>query len=167
MDLAGDSSGFTSRDLVAFLATKKGGQGDSFDFFFSREEVRLHFGFHTVDDLVGECIGDHVTAFHLAPHGASEVDEVKSVFIEDEAVGLSGGDPSLGASCFGAIDIQTDSVTGPDIVGNGIRLAYVDDASSSDLINEGSASLLNWTSTETFQGGGKTRSFLPDYMNGG
>ena len=74
---------------------------------------------------------------------------------------------SIAHSAYGAIDILTESVSGPDEVGGPVRLAYQDDVRDSDLINEGSASLLDWTSTPSFSGGGTPISFITDYMNDG
>lgn len=76
----------------------------------------------------------------------------------------------LGSQAYGAIDILTASVSILDAdipPGEDVRLEYRDDFSSSDLINEGSPSLLGWTSTAAFGSGGIGNSFVPGYMNDG
>ena len=68
---------------------------------------------------------------------------------------------------FGAIDIQTASVSALAPNEGDVLLEYVDDFSSGDLINEGSPSLLDWNSTAAFGSGGVGNSFVAEYMNDG
>ncbi|MBC8148805.1 MAG: hypothetical protein H8E96_03930, partial [Verrucomicrobiaceae bacterium] len=68
---------------------------------------------------------------------------------------------------FGAIDIQTASVSALAQNEGDVLLEYVDDFSSGDLINEGSPSLLDWNSTAAFGSGGVGNSFVVEYMNDG
>jgi len=74
---------------------------------------------------------------------------------------------SCAHSGFGAIDIQTASVSALQPNEDSVLLEYIDDFSSGDLINEGSPSLLNWNSTAAFGSGGLGQSFVVEYMNDG
>ena len=74
---------------------------------------------------------------------------------------------SLVSSANGAIEIQTESASALFPNEDDALLVYVDDFSSGDLINEGSPSLLDWTSTPAFGSGGVGNSFVAEYMNDG
>ncbi len=70
---------------------------------------------------------------------------------------------------FAEINIATESLQGPDMVNNGIRLGFLDDVTQFDLIEAGQQSFSSLTSTPTFglAGNPQTHEFLANNINDG